>query len=1022
MMSGNSNITRLPEKLGVAVAVLGDRVRKVAHVKGFATFLACLAASWIILFSIDRLWDTPVTARIIIASLGWSGALAAALSWYNGGVILPKSDIRLAKLARDRFGGPGDRFLGVLELSRQPLDESNHSEALFKAAAKRVEEEVSALEITEAIDLRPAKRSLACFGATTLVALVCVSALPDISLNALQRWLQPWADHPRLTLAQVESCPETIYCLRGEPLVVRCALAENSRRNPNLATLASKDGQKISSVRNGSIYEFSLPGQFDIQDWEFTVGDAVESIKIIPMESSRIERLDALVALPEYLNYPNEQRSVEGVRISVPYGARLSLDGFVDRKLGRVSVRSGSRNFPVTIKATHFRTSLGEVTKKVDLMLRFTDEYGLPGNLPRQVTIQPVEDEAPRVSFEGLTGETAILESETFPIKVKATDDFGVSELELNLSVETAEGNSHKQERLSSKVEDSPAAKTLELPFPFDPSFLGLKAGDVATLTAKALDRHPEREPVLSQEVFLYIVGPEEHAEAVRRKMEDILAQVSEIAREEEAILMENIKLEDEAFDELDERKSDRALNDLSESQRDNARNLREAADEGAEALREALRNPLFEEETLKDWSETMKKMEEVASREMAQAARSIEEARANPSQSEQSLSEAEQSERDALENLREILTEANQQLDKLEALTLAQRLRQVQKTEDRLGEVLVSLLPDTIGQKSKALDENQLKTQEELENTQNDTYEEADLLQGEISRFHERTGREKYGEVGRLMEEEGAAEGIREGSGLINRNVSFAALDLLDHWSERFKEWADMLEEEEEGGGGGGQGGGEQKDMTEQLIALLRVREKQVAILDNTNFLAKAPDAEVQKERSELLSKDQRELMTDLTGVQVDMEIAELNPLFDDAHTSMANSAEGLEKNDWSKTTTMEQRKARDIVSDIINLLIESSRSNSEQSSNSESQAMQFLLMQLAGSQPGQGLGMTPGMTGGGSKQGGDTDQVHENNNVDGGGKASNDRKIQRASGASGTPPQEFRRALENYFRQIEQ
>ena len=752
------------------------------------------------------------------------------------------------------------------------------------------------------------------------------------------------------------------------------------------------------------------------------VGDISESVRIIPLEPPRIERLDAHVSLPKYLEYPPEQQTVDGIRLTTPAGASLTLEGFADRSV-KVDVRAASKHFPVDYKEKSFKARLGAITQTMNTRLRITDENNISGSLPRQITIQPIPDEAPRVDFQNLLSETAILETETFPLRVVAKDDFGISEMELHLSVETAEGKSHKPERLSRKTEESPAAKTLDIAFPFDPSFLGLKAGDVALLRAKALDRFPGRSHSVSREILLHVVGPEEHAEAVRRKMEEILAQVSEIAREEEAILLENIRLADEAFDKLDDRQSDRALDNLSESQRDNARDLREAADQGAEALREALRNPLFDEETLKKWSETMKKMEDVAAGEMAQAARSIEEARSSPSSSKPSLSEAEQSERDALDNLREILAEANEQLDNLEALTLAQRLRQVQKTENRLGEVLVSLLPATIGQPSKSLLENHRKTHNEIENSQFEAYLEAELLQGEISRFHERTGREKYGKVGKLMEEEHAAEGLRDGSGLIKKNVSFAALDLLDHWAKRFEDWANMLEEEEGGGGGGsGSGGGECKDITAQLVALLRIREKQIAILDKTTLLTDHFTEEVRKQRSEILGKDQRELMTDLTGVQVDMEVEDLNPLFDDAHTAMANSAEGLEEMDFAKTTTMEQRKSRDIVSDIINLLIESTNSNSQSSSSAESQALQFLLMQLAGSQPGQGLGMTPGMTGGGSQQGGDTDQNHQTGGVGGGGEASDSRKIQRSGGATGTPPPEFRRALENYFRQIEE
>jgi hypothetical protein len=161
---------------------------------------------------------------------------------------------------------------------------------------------------------------------------------------------------------------------------------------------------------------------------------------------------------------------------------------------------------------------------------------------------------------------------------------------------------------------------------------------------------------------------------------------------------------------------------------------------------------------------------------------------------------------------------------------------------------------------------------------------------------------------------------------------------------------------------------------------------------------------------------------MTDLTGVQVEMAIEEINPVFDDAHTHMATSASGLEKEDYGKPTTLAQTQSRDSISDIINLLIEAAQSGSQGSSAGNSQALQFLLSQLSGQKPGQGKGMMPGQTGGGSRQGGDTDQEHAIARGDADGIAPGNRKPQQAGGASGVPPPEFRRAMENYFRQIEE
>mgnify|MGYP007000209845 len=71
------------------------------------------------------------------------------------------------------------------------------------------------------------------------------------------------------------------------------------------------------------------------------------------------------------------------------------------------------------------------------------------------------------------------------------------------------------------------------------------------------------------------------------------------------------------------------------------------------------------------------------------------------------SLSSAIMNEQNALEQLEEISAEGASQLDRLEALTLSQRLRKFEKTEIKLGKALLSILPQSIGQIASDLKSN---------------------------------------------------------------------------------------------------------------------------------------------------------------------------------------------------------------------------------------------------------------------------------------------------------------------------
>ena len=94
--------------------------------------------------------------------------------------------------------------------------------------------------------------------------------------------------------------------------------------------------------------------------------------------------------------------------------------------------------------------------------------------------------------------------------------------------------------------------------------------------------------------------------------MEAIISRTSEIAREQESLLMETIEIEEmvEDSEESLDPKTEQKLSKLADMQRANSRNLRNNAEEGMKVLEEAARNPVFDQEALEDFGETLEKDE----------------------------------------------------------------------------------------------------------------------------------------------------------------------------------------------------------------------------------------------------------------------------------------------------------------------------------------------------------------------------------------------------------------------------
>ena len=136
-----------------------------------------------------------------------------------------------------------------------------------------------------------------------------------------------------------------------------------------------------------------------------------------------------------------------------------------------------------------------------------------------------------------------------------------------------------------------------------------------------------------------------------------------------------------------------------------------------------------------------------------------------------------------------------NKDLDNLQALTLAQRLRKLSKEELALRKKIKDIIQETIGLMPEDLPERYTRANTRFTKSQGRTQEKAVELQGEISRFYERTGKGQYGEVSKEMETEKTGESLSEIETQIESNINMLAIRNLGNWAGKFEGWAEMLE-----------------------------------------------------------------------------------------------------------------------------------------------------------------------------------------------------------------------------------
>ena len=144
-------------------------------------------------------------------------------------------------------------------------------------------------------------------------------------------------------------------------------------------------------------------------------------------------------------------------------------------------------------------------------------------------------------------------------------------------------------------------------------------------------------------------------------------------------------------------------------------------------------------------------------------------------------------------------------------------------------------------------------------------------------------------------------------------------------------------------------------------ILSLLKIRKTQSEILFKTKTLDQEGFRGNKEDWSLSLKDQQDSLMIDLTDTQISIAEEVFNPLFDDAHMAMSESSKQLSKQIFDKKTQACPKESKNIISDLINLLLEGQGQGQGSNDNENLTAMELLMMQMGGKSPGSTQGNSP-------------------------------------------------------------
>jgi len=1023
----SNNEISLPESLQRQFASLERRLWKTETATAACLALLGATTSFLILFISDRVWDSPVWFRGLLLLGAIVICTVAVFQWLRHWVFNRRDLRSLSVIVQKKFRRLGDRLLGIVELSSESKHDANFSPELYRAAIHQVASETVEFDFREAVDKRRAKKLIMAAMGLAILVLLPGLVIPAASRNVFSRWIAPLATIPRYTLVKLD-LPAQVVVPHGETFEINGTVEYRSFWKPARATAQFEKQNRVSAKVANERVQFQIPAQIQNGVLRVKAGDAMREVAVMPTYRPALKEITASVQLPEYLQTPATNQTINNGNLNLLEGSTFSLRGKISRELVSAQIYDGQNPANLLAKKDEFESSVLTNNTVLQYTFAWQDQLGLSNAVPWKLSVRPQKDLSPTPAMPDMPSDMAMLDTDVLEIKTQAKDDYGVLDLGLSWDFESdsirPEGNSVTEVKIQP---GSPHLKNLEKTFRWSPAIFRIPEDSSVEIQAFARDYLPARERAESSVHRIHILGKEKHAELIRQKLESLLARVEEVTRLEEKVMANTTDVSEN--DKLTDQQKAERIGKANEDQERTAKNLEQLANEGMKTLQEALKNPVFTEQALQEWAKNLQQMEKLAKKEMKSAGESLKSAQkaAQKEAREKDLAEALKKQKEILDNLEKMQGKVNKDLDNLQALTLSERLRKVGSTETEIGAALQKIVPDTIGMLPKELPEKFKKVGATLANRQQSAHTESQQLQNEINRFFERTQKENYGEVSKEIAAARTIDEMERMGVMIKDNVAMQAMKNLGEWSERFDKWADKLEPEKEDSDSSESSGGESpSDMTKALLALLRLREKEITVREQTRLLDenKGDDANY-KERTGALSEQQKKLAEDMTNLANENNIPPLVETYHQADEAMEDVHSFLQKPQTDATTLEAQVKAVDLITDLVNLINEQAKRQNQKPQEGESQStaeqMAFLMQMMSkGNKPGEPMSMNP--SGGPNQRGGSTDKTGGEFSADAGGKSGGERRVEKASGAAGgSLPTEFRETLESYFKAIE-
>ncbi|MDA1015435.1 MAG: hypothetical protein O3A00_13410 [Planctomycetota bacterium] len=592
-------------------------VRAVKLAEGVLAAVFGLVLSYLLVFVLDRIWDTPIALRALMLLVGSLGFGVFFPLKCHRWVWKTRRMEQVARLLKHAFPRLGDQLLGIVELA-QSESEQNRSQTLIRAAMAQVDESIRDRDFSDAVP-NARHRSWAWAAGIPLALTVLVFAIvPAAGGNALMRWIWPWGDTERFTFAQIEGLPDQLVVPMAEAFDVHARLAAETRWSPQTGTAQYGSQAKLTAKLTENVYQFQLPPQQETGTMVVSVGDVKHSIEIRPTRRPELRDIQATVTLPSYLGYSSDLISdVRGGVISLVKGSTAGFRASATRELQSAELDGEAQTVDGPAVVTAPVAVLASGVKR----LTWRDRLGLTSREPFVLTVNAKDDEAPAVFCDSLSQNHILLSTDVLTFDIRAEDDFGLKRVGLEW-VGVADPLRNAQPAKGEKLVFGGDHEMKEIVgrATFSPEREGLKPRTIQ-LRAFVEDFKPDRERSYSATFIVHVLSPAEHAIWLTEQLAKWIRQADGVYEREMQLHDRNLELRKLTAQEIDRAENRQRIEQQAAAERANAARLGALTHIGQQLVEQATRNDQFNVATLETWAEMLQKLKDISGKRMPSVA-----------------------------------------------------------------------------------------------------------------------------------------------------------------------------------------------------------------------------------------------------------------------------------------------------------------------------------------------------------------------------------------------------------------